>query len=549
MFTEGYEGIKGFEGTIHVRDNAKPVYCKPRSVPYALKGEVERELAKLEENGVIKKVSKRSWAAPVVIVPKSDKTVRLCGDYKVTVNQAVEDEQYPLPTSQDLFAAVSGATVFSKLDLSHAYAQVNVCKESQKYLTINTHKGLYSYMKLPYGIKSAPKMFQCIMDKILNGIPNVIVFQDDILVVGSNMEDHLQTLTAVLDRLAKHNIKLNENKCAFMKKEVVYLGYKVNENGLQPLEEKVDAIVNIAPPANVSELRAFLGMVQYYARFLSNLSSILAPLHELLKKDVCWKWTSSAQRSFDACKNALTSASLLVHYDVKKELKLACDASAYGVGAVTSHVLENGEEKPIAFASRTLTHSEKNYAQIEKEALAIIFGVKKFHQYLYGRKFCLVTDHKPLLTILGPKSSVPTLSAARMQRWAELLSVYDYDIEFRRSADHANADALSRLPCGTSKVGQEPQIYSVNLVENRTPVTATKIAQETRKDAVLSKVLYYTLHGWPNVCPAPNLSPFFVRRLELTCESGCILWGMRVIVPECFQNSVLDELYFEHPGV
>ena len=178
-----------------------------------------------------------------------------------------------------------------------------------------------------------------------------------------------------------------------------------------------------------------------------------------MQKNVRWEWTDDCQKAFEACKEGLISDSLLVHYDLNRKLRLACDASSYGLGAVLSHVMEDGQERPIAYASRTLSSSEKNYAQIKREA-SIILGVKKFHQYLYGRKFTLVTDHQPLLTILGPKTAIPPLAVARMQRWAIVLSAYDYQIEYRSSAKHSNCDALSRLPHEDSKMGSESEIYS-----------------------------------------------------------------------------------------
>ena len=184
LFTESYEGMKGLEAHITMRGEARPVFVKARRVPYALKEQIERELDKLEKNGVIKKTDRSCWAKPIVVVPKADNTVRICGDYKSTINQSVEDEQYVLPTTQDLYTALVGSKVFSKLDLSHAYAQLNVDKESQEYLTIATHKGLYSYLKLPYGVKSSPKIFQAKMDQILLGVEKCVCKQDDILIGG-----------------------------------------------------------------------------------------------------------------------------------------------------------------------------------------------------------------------------------------------------------------------------------------------------------------------------------------------------------------------------
>ncbi|XP_039893254.1 uncharacterized protein K02A2.6-like [Simochromis diagramma] len=254
-------------------------------------------------------------------------------------------------------------------------------------------------------------------------------------------------------------------------------------------------------------------------------------------------------KAFRDAKSLLLQNKVLVHYSTNLPLKLACDASPYGLGAVISHVMENGEERPVAFASRTLTEAEQKYAQIEKEALAIIFGVKKFHKYLYGRKFTLITDHKPLLAILGPKSAVPTLAALRMQRWALILMAYNYDIEYRRSAEHANADALSRLPRNTpDNIAEEGSIFYFSHVEEL-PIVAKDIERATMKDPILSKVWSYTMNGWPSYMQDESLKPYFTRRHELSAEQGCVLWGQRVIIPPVYQQKVLEDLHHEHPGI
>ena len=211
----------------------------------------------------------------------------------------VDDEQYPLPTAQDLYSTLAGSKVFSKLDLTHAYAQMSVDEASQKYLCLNTHKGPYAYTKLPYGVKSAPKIFQATMDKILQGAEKCVCNQDDILVGGVDAEENLEIVGEVLERLQKYNVRLNLRKCVFLKKQVVYLGLRVDGDGLHPVQEKIDAIKNAPPPKDVSELRSFLGMVQYYSRFLLGLATTLAPLHQLLKKDVQWRWTGVEQRAYE----------------------------------------------------------------------------------------------------------------------------------------------------------------------------------------------------------------------------------------------------------
>ena len=194
--------------------------------------------------------------------------------------------------------------------------------------------------------------------------------------------------------------------------------------------KEIEAIRKAPAPVNQHQLGLFLGIINYYSKFISNYSTITHLLNELLKDGVEWKWSTDQQKSFNQLKDKLSSAPILTHFNEKLPLKLDTDASQYGIGAVISHILSSVEERPIAYASRTLSKSERNYAQIEKEALSIIFGVKKFHHYLCGRKFLLVTDHKPLTTLLGPKSGIPTLATARSQRWALLLAAYQYRVSF-----------------------------------------------------------------------------------------------------------------------
>ena len=206
------------------------------------------------------------------------------------------------------------------------------------------------------------------------------------------------------------------------------------------------AIKEAPSPTNIHELRSFLGMVNYYGKFLPDLSKVLAPLYKLLHCDTKWQWDTEQEDAFQDVKELLHADNLLVHYDPDKEIILSCDASPYGVGAVLSHVMEDGAERPIGFASRTLSAAEKGYSQLDKEGLAIVFAVKRFRQYLYGRAFTIVTDHKPLMSLFSETKCIPPLASARIQRWALTLSAYYYTIVYRAGKDNANADALSRLP-------------------------------------------------------------------------------------------------------
>ena len=343
-------------------------------------------------------------------MPKKDGRVRLCGDYKVTLNQVLNVEQYPLPNPDDLFATLARGDKFTVLDLTQAYQQLLLDDNSRQYVTVNTRRWQYRYTRLPYGVASAPAIFQRVMDTILQGLPGVICYIEDILITGSDDKEHLKNLKAVFERLQSHG--LHCQSVHFCNQDVAYLGHQIDAEGRRATKEKLQAILQAPSPKNVQELCSFLGLLNYYGKFIPNLATLIHPLNALLHHDCRWKWTAECETAFTLAKEKLVSSKILVHYDPKLPIKVAADASAYGVGVELSNVVD-GNERPIAFASRTLTVSERNYAQVEKEALAFIFAVKKFHSYVYGREFTLVTDHKPLTSILGPKKGIPPLAAAQ----------------------------------------------------------------------------------------------------------------------------------------
>ena len=502
VFQSGPGVMTHFKAHLTLKQNARPVFRRPYSIPFAIKDRVGKELDRLEEQGVLRRVDYSDWASPVVP------------------------------------------------DLTSAYQQMELDSKSSKLVTINTHKGLYEFLRLPFGVSSAPALFQRTMDSILQGLPFVICYLDDILVSGRTTEEHLANLEEVFRRLKHHGIRLKKEKCSFFQLSVEYLGHQINAEGVHTSKKKVQAILEQRSPRNISELRSFLGMLNFYAKFLPNLSSLLHPLHLLLRESQRWNWTIDCEKAFQSAKEKLAQAPVLAHYDPDLPLVLSADASAYGVGAVIAHRLPDGSEQPIAYASRTLTNSEVNYAQIEKEALSLIFGVKKFHHYLYGRHFVLITDHKPLLSILGPKRGIPPLAAARMQRWALILSAYTYKIEFRPTTKHGNADGLSRLPLPDSfPVGNsiEPTIFNISQL-GRLPVTAEEVAAATRLDPTLKTLRQHLQKGWPNKIDEP-LVPFWRRREGLSLERDCILWGCRVIIPAKLRGKVLEELHDSHPGI
>ena len=333
---------------------------------------------------------------------------------KGTVNPAIQTEQFPILTLEEIRGKVSTWEKFTKIDLRSAYQQMVLDKASQQLCTINTHKGLFRYTRLPFGISSSPAIWQRFIEQVLAGLNGTCIIMDDLLVGSVNDDEHLRNLEAVFQQFQKYGLRVKLPKCVFMAPLVIYFGLPFSEIGIQPTNEKVKAIWDASTPRNVTELRSFLGMLAALSNFIPKLSTLAHPLYELLGNKP-WKWTANCDQAFGDIKHTLTSETTLTHYDPGLPVELSVDASPYGLGAVIMHVYPNGTRLPIAYASQTLNEHEKRYGQIDKEALAIMFGLKRFHLYLYGQHFTILTDHKPLERIFGPKTAIPSLAAMRLQ--------------------------------------------------------------------------------------------------------------------------------------
>ena len=283
VFSSSRGAMKHFSAKLNVnKEDARPIFLKPRSVPFAIREAIEAELKRLEakgiiDEGIIEKVPHSKWAAPIVPVPKGDGKIRICGDYKVTVNQSLQVDQYLLPKPEDLFASLAGGEKFSKIDLTQAHLQLQLEEESREFVTVNTHMGLYGYTCLPFGIASAPAIFQRTMDMILQGLNHVQCYIDDILVTGADDDEHFHNLEEVLVRLRNYGIRVKSSKCTFFQSSVEYLGHKITGEGLHTTTKKVDAVRLAPAPKNQSELRSFLGLLHYYGKFVPNLATLIHP--------------------------------------------------------------------------------------------------------------------------------------------------------------------------------------------------------------------------------------------------------------------------------
>lgn len=539
---------------LSLKGNYTAIFCKPRTIPFSIKDRVSKEINRLVESDLLISVETSEWGTPVVPVIKPDGSIRLCGDYKVTVNKYLEVDKYPIPRVGDLMSIFQGSTKFCSLDLCQAYQQLPLDEESQKLTTISTHKGLYMFKRLPYGLASAPGILQREMDKMLSGIPGVGCFFDDIVVAGKDEKEVGERLYCVLKKLSDAGLTVKKEKCKFFSDKITFLGYEVDKNGLHIPNERIEAITNVQVPNNIQEVKAFLGLVNYYGKFVKGMSTIAGPLYELLRKNAKFCWGDKQKESFNKIKLTIVSNNVLVHYNPEGLLVVASDASPIGIGAVLSHILPDGSEKPIAFASRTLNESERNYSQLDKEALALVFSVKYFHQFIYGREFILRTDHKPLVSIFGEKKGIPVMAAHRLQRYAIFLSGYSYKVEYVKGIDNGNADALSRLPLKRHDTinDEECDKFYINLIKtNVKSIVDLDISGEIKRDKTLHELFLRVIMGrWPDKVKniSEELKPYFNRRNELTVELGCLLWGHRLIIPKRFQSNLLQELHSTHMG-
>nr|XP_046486469.1 uncharacterized protein K02A2.6-like [Neodiprion pinetum] len=548
LFSPGIGTFTKGKIKIHLKDNAVPIYHKPRSVPFALKEKIENELDRLTKEKIISPVDVSEWGTPIVPVLKPDGTVRICGDYKVTVNPLMVIDRHPLPRVEHLIAEAQGGEIFSKIDLKEAFAQVEVENSSKDCLTISTHKGLYRPNKLFYGVASAPGYFQKKMEQIFAKVPNVYIFIDDIYIKAKNIGEMLKTLETVFNILEECGLKIRKRKCDLLRDRIRYLGVEIDKNGVRTINERIEAIDKIPEPKNLKQLQSFLGTINYYEKFIKNRAEKFAPLYNCLKKN-SFNWTQECKIAFQNAKTELKAGNLLINYDPKKPLILTCDASDNGISAVLSHLTKDGE-RPIAYAAKAPNSHERNYAIIDKEAKAIIFGVTKFYDYIYGREFTLKTDNEPLVRIFGPKKGIPIMAAQRLQRYAEFLSAFRYNIKYVKSSANC-ADGLSRLVNLNEKEINVKENTYLNYIENETNecLDWKIVSRETRKDLVLAKVMNYVKYGWPKGKLPDEITPFLNRKDELTIEQDCILWGYRVIIPGKMINTILNELHKTHLGI
>ncbi|KAL7289564.1 hypothetical protein TKK_0016535 [Trichogramma kaykai] len=426
-----------------------PINIKQYRNPPHLRDEMRKHVQELIDNDIVEE-SESPYNSPLWIVPKKAgpdgvKKWRLVIDFRA-FNEKTIASAYPLPQIMEILDQLGKSKYFPTLDLQSGFYQVPIDSADAYKTAFSTPFHHLQFRRMALGLKGSPGTFQALMDKVLSGLQGIelFIYMDDIVVYVNSIQEHKEKMFRLMGRLKSANLTVRPDKCHFLKTTVTYLGHIISEKGVEPDPSKVSAVSNFPRPKNRMNIKQFLGLAGYYRRFVKDFAKIAKPLTGLLKADIPWDWTTAQEEAFGEIKQILSSAPLLQYPDFNRPFIVTTDASDFAVGGILSQG-KVGSDLPIAYTSRSLTDAEVNYSTIEKELLGIVNAVQQFRPYLYGRKFQIVTDHKPLLWLHNLKS--PT---SRLARWRERLHDFDYEMIHKPGRKNANADALSRNPVTSS---------------------------------------------------------------------------------------------------
>ena len=537
--------VIGIEAKIEIDPSIKPVQQTQCYVPIPLREGTEKEIQRLLQQDVIEPAPRDSaWISRLVVRQKAanPSEVRLCVDMRAA-NQAIVSQHYPLPTFDNIVPLLNSCKWFSKVDLVKAFHQVPLAKESRHITTFATPTGYYRYKRLMFGLNCASEIFQSIIDRVLSGIPGVKPFIDDILIFANTKEEHDRTLQIVLERLRSSGFTINTKKCTFAQNQVEFMGHVLSEKGISPTDEKVEAIKRFREPRTVEEVRSFLGMVNYLAKFIPNLATLTTPLRKLLRKDAGFHWDQEHAQAFKLIKDVLIDPKNLGYYSPFDQTFLIADASPTGLGAVLIQERDD-HKRVICYISKGLSEAEKAYAHNEKEALALVWATERLQMYLRGLEFFLVTDHQPLKVIFGPNHR----SCPRIERWALRLQSFRFKIV--HVAGKINiADPLSRLAkldrCSTYDVKGEAMLLAVAELAKPTALSLDDVIKATLEDDELTAVKKALVtNDW-----GESIKKYVPFKSEMMVVADLVLRGDRLIIPIKLRKKVLKLAHIGHPGI
>ena len=561
-YADVFQGLGKFPGEpykLRLKPDAVPAKHRPRRVPVHLQDAFHEEIERLVKIDVLEKVTEPTeWVNSFVIVEKVidssnthspnhsiKKSIRLCIDPK-DLNEALEREPYYSRSIDELISMFAGAKVFTIVDMDKGYWQVVLHPESRKLTCMAFDIGRYQFKRLPMGSKVAGDIFQRMLDSVYIGLPGVTGIADDMVIFGRNEEEHDRNLILFLETTRKNGLVLNKKKLQFKKEEVSFFGHRWNSTGISPDPKKTESILKMQFPPDKETMHSFLGLVNFLNRYTPKLAELCSPLRKLILKDSHYSPGDPEHAAFDAIKAEFKKKIILPYFDRNKETILQTDASKKGFGAV---ILQ--EEQPIYYASRALTSAEKNYQNLEREAQAAVWGMEKFHYFLYGRKFILQTDQKPLVSIFR-KHMIDV--SPRIQRITIRAWQYDFVPQHIPGRINVIADSLSRVtPLEFQDSNAEKDILAVNFLQYSSIEERERdeMLQETNKDEELQSLKHYISTGWPakrSQIPV-SLHPYWNFRDELTVESGILMKNSKILIPETLKQKYLKQIHQGHQGI
>lgn len=499
----------------------------------------------MEQQGIIKQVDEPTeFVNPVVIVRKPDKTLRICLDPK-NLNESLLREHYKFPTFEEVSGRMAKAKIFSVIDASKAFWQIELTEKSSMLTTFQTPYGRYRFLRLPYGIKTAPEVFHRLYCDIFKNLENVEVYIDDIIIWAQDKNEHKRVLKQVFERAKQNGIKFNREKCKFAVNKVKFLGHIFSDKGISIDNEKIQAIINMEKPKDTKAVERLLGMITYVSKFIPNTTEITAPLRDLIKQNSNFDLKKPQDDAYKLIKEKLSEAPVLQYYNLNVPCTISVDASNSGVGAV---LLQN--DMPVAYASKAFTSSQMSWAQIEKELYAIVFGCERFRQYVIGQTFIIESDHKPLVPILKKLiSEIPI----RLQKMQMRLQAFDFKIVHKPGKDLIIADTLSRAHLKDSEDDIDPKLYilDVTVSSNMSENKRNLFVIETAKDDELQLVLKLIRSGWPQeIKDVPNAAKaYHTYHNDIYEYNGLLFKNNCVIVPKKLRSDIINRVHYNHLGL
>ena len=547
-YPEVFQGIgklKHKQIKLSIDPDVKPVAQPYRRVPFGLREKLDKKLEELLEADIIESVNEPSeWVSPIVVSPKKNGEIRQCVDMR-RANQAILRERQPINTVDEIIHEMTGCVLFTKLDMKWGFHQLELDVDSRAITTFASHRGLYRYKRLMFGVSSAPEIYNHEVRKIISGIPGCTNMADDIIIYAKSEKEHDSILTQVLQRLRDAGLTLNRDKCSFKRTEVNFVGHKISGKGVDVLQNHVDALKRTAEPKSAAEVRSFLGLAQYVSKFIPDYANVSEPLREACRKQQKFNFGDEQRSAFRALKESMSTRETLGFFDPTAETRLISDASPVGLGAVLVQHQASGP-RIISYAGRTLTDVERRYSQCEREALALVWSCEKFASYLIGLQFKLVTDNQALKFIFSTTSK----PCARIERWVLRLQSFDYVIEHIKGPNNI-ADSLSRLVGSntirpdTSHDFVETDEHVKMIVVSSTPraMSINEIGNVSATDPELSELREAIECG--KAIPAP----YSAIQTELCVSGRLVLRGNRIIIPQKLRGRCVELAHEGHPGI